>query len=252
MNDLELILVHNHKGGTGKTMLAVHLAFHLASKGQPWGLWDTDAQYNAMSWITGHEWEGEKGIRLSGDGTTAELMATTEFEIAKGKNHLIVDTPPAESILDFVGKHVRLNADDMIVCPVNGRLSIDGAITVAEEAAPSGCRVVLVPNLTDPRDNHAREEINAIQELAAATEVNVEVFQMAIPRNDTYMREAELKGVPVWELPHARRTHTAKALLAFCDWVAVGAPPEANRPDVYEGGTSPYNVSSKLKNRLWT
>lgn len=252
MNDLELILVHNHKGGTGKTMLAVHLALHMASKGQPWVLWDTDAQCNAMSWLTRHEWQGEADVFVPGNGQGVDLMATTDLDLAEDKSHVIVDTPPAESILDFIGQHMQLNAQDMIVCPVNGRLSIDGAIKVAEETAPSGCRVVLVPNLTDPYDSHAREEIAAIRELSNVTEINVEVFQMAIPRNDTYMREAELQGVPIWELPHARRTHTAKALFAFCDWVAKGAPPEANRPEAHRDGNSPYNVSRKLKNRLWT
>ena len=252
MNDLELILVHNHKGGTGKTMMAVHLALYMAAQGQSWAFWDVDAQCNAMSWVTEHEWEGEDGIVIPGDGDTADLVATISSEHAVGSSHLLVDTPPAESILDFVGQHITMNASDMIVCPVNGRLSIDGAIKVAEEMAHTGCRVVLVPNFTDPRDAHAQEEIAAIEQLADMTDANVEVFQMAIPRNEKYMREAELRGVPVWDRPHASRTHMVKALTAFCEWVTRGAPPHENQPYAHSSDRSSYNVSSSLKKRLWT
>ncbi|PSQ81661.1 MAG: hypothetical protein BRD41_01990, partial [Bacteroidetes bacterium QS_1_63_11] len=97
-------------------------------------------------------------------------------------------------------------------------LAIDGAVKVAEEVASIGCRVVLVANLTDPKDAHAREEIHALEEMADLENLNAEIFQLAIPRNDKYMREAEEKGVPIWDLPHANRTHTGKALRAFCEW----------------------------------
>lgn len=250
MNDLELILVHNHKGGTGKTMLTVHLGLYMAAEGQSWRLWDVDSQCNAMSWTTQHEWEGEGALSVSSDGGE-DLIATVEKRYIRGASHLLVDTPPAESILDFVGEHIKISKRDMIVCPVNGRLSIDGAIKVAEEMAHTGCRVVLVPNLTDPRDSHAREEIAAIERLADMNDVNLEVFQMAIPRNDKYMRDAELRGVPVWDIPHASRTHTVKALRAFCDWIARGAPPEENHPDAHSHEHSSYDVPSSLKKRLW-
>jgi cellulose biosynthesis protein BcsQ len=247
----EVISIANHKGGTGKTMLAVHLALYMAAQGQSWTFWDVDAQCNAISWATQHEWEGEDGITIPGSGSAADLIATVAPRHIVGASHLLVDTPPAESILDFVDQHVKINTKDMVICPVNGRLSIDGAIKVAEEMAHTGCRVVLVPNLTDPRDTHAQEEIVAIEQLADMADANVEVFQMAIPRNAKYMREAELRGVPVWDLSHASRTYMVKALMAFCDWVARGAPPHENQPDAHSNERSSYNVSSSLKRRLW-
>jgi chromosome partitioning protein len=248
MNDLQLVLVHNHKGGTGKTMIAVHLAEYLASQGQQWCLWDADSQANAMSWVTGHQWQGEDTIQIPTDGGAA-LTATVNPEDTQAYEHILIDTPPSESALEEFAQYYALSPSDLIVCPVNGRLSIDGAIKVAEEVEPSGCRVVLVPNLTDPRDGHAREEIKAIEELGAVTELNAEVFRLAIPRNEKYMRDAELQGIPIWNLTYARRTHTAQALEAFCEWIALGALPAAN--EFGEGKGQGYPVSAKLKSRLW-
>jgi hypothetical protein len=111
--------------------------------------------------------------------------------------------------------------------------------------------VVLVANLTDPKDAHAREEIHALEEMADLENLNAEIFQLAIPRNDKYMREAEEKGVPIWDLPHANRTHTGKALRAFCEWIAQGAPPDSNPPVSPDAGTE-GPISRKIKDRLWS
>ena len=149
-------------------------------------------------------------------------------------------------------RRATVNERDIVICPVSTRHSIDGAIKVAEEMVPTGCRVVLVPNLVEVREWHTREAIRAVEELAEASEVNVEVFRMAIPMNTKYVGRAELEGVPVWEdLPHAGRTHVAKALKAFGAWIADGAPPEANRPGAMEEDGPSYDVSRKLQKRLW-
>jgi CO dehydrogenase nickel-insertion accessory protein CooC1 len=251
MNDLELILVHNHKGGTGKTFLTVHLAFYLARHGQPWTVWDMDPQHNTMTWLTGHTWEGEEGLVIPGENGAADLVATTEWSYTNGPSHLLVDTPPSVTVLDEFQRRATVNERDIVICPVSTRHSIDGAIKVAEEMVPTGCRVVLVPNLVEVREWHTREAIRAVEELAEASEVNVEVFRMAIPMNTKYVGRAELEGVPVWDLPHAGRTHVAKALQAFGAWIADGAPPEANRPGAMEEDGPSYDVSRKLQKRLW-
>jgi predicted CoA-binding protein len=251
MNDLELILVHNHKGGTGKTMLTTHLAFYLARQGQGWTVWDMDPQYNTMSWLTGHTWEGENGLVIPGENGAADLVATTEWSHAKSAPHLLVDTPPSVTLLEELQQYIQVNERDVVLCPVSTRHAIDGAIKVAEEMVPTGCRIVLVPNLVEVREWHTQEAIRALEELAEASEVNVEVFRMAIPINTRYVGRAELDGVPVWDLPNAGRTHVSQALRALGAWVADGAPPEANRPGAMHGNGPRYDVSRKLQNRLW-
>ncbi|WP_119841758.1 ParA family protein [Salinibacter ruber] len=251
MTTPDQILVHNHKGGTGKTMLSVHLAHYFARQEQEWCLWDADRQGNAISWLTEFEWDGTPTIRLSDDGM-ADLIATVKEEDAtSGHERLLVDTPPSDDTIEKLSPPLELGPETLLVCPVSGRLSVDGAVKVAEEVASNGCRVLLVANLTDPKETHAREEIHALEEMSEVKDLNAEVFQLAIPRNDKYMREAEEKGIPIWDLPHSGQTYTGKALRAFCEWVYRGALSEENPPtnlDDDKGGP----ISSGLQERLWS
>jgi cellulose biosynthesis protein BcsQ len=255
-NPLRRIIVHNHKGGTGKTMFAVHLAEYLVEQGQGWHLLDADPQYNAISWLTAHAWEGEDALQLPGDGRREEMIVTIDPETVTGRPNLVVDTPPAGDALQQLGRDgIELGSDDLLVCPVSGRFGIDGAIKVAEEARRTGCRIVAVLNMTDPDDEHAAEEIHAVRELEGVDDLGIEVFKMAIPRNDEYLREAELKGKPVWEIPYARSTHSVRALRAFCRWVSQGAPPEANRMGELVSGEKSKSGGqarvNELQDRLW-
>lgn len=244
------VLVHNHKGGTGKTMLSVHLAHFFARQGQEWCLWDADRQGNAMSWLTEFQWDGTTSISISDDGQ-ADLVATIDEEDALGYDRLLVDTPPSDDTIEDLFSSLEIGPETLLICPVSGRLSVDGAVKVTEEVASSGCRVLLVANLTDPKETHAREEIHALEEMAELDGLNAEAFQLAIPRNDKYMREAEEKGIPIWDLPHSGQTYTGKALKAFCEWVAGGASPEENPPTGSEGGKG-GPISPELKERLWS
>ena len=250
MSNPTRVVVHNHKGGTGKTMLAVHLAFHLAGRGQEWCIWDADRQANAMSWLSEFQWDGTPTIRLSDEGQ-ADLVATIEEEEAIGHPRLLVDTPPADDLLEELSASMGLGPDTLLICPVSGRLSVDGAVKVAEEVAATGCRLLLVANLTDPKETHAREEIHALEQMTAIEDLNAEVFQLAIPRNDKYMRGAEEKGIPIWSLPHAHQTYTAKALRAFCTWIARGAPADSN-PPVSPKGEKGGPISKEVQERLWS
>ena len=254
-NPLRRVVVHNHKGGTGKTMFAVHLAEFMADQGQPWHVLDADDQCNAIAWLTAHAWEGEESILLPGKGRREEMVVTVNPSVGAQSDHLVVDTPPeANALADLQQAGIGLGPKDLLVCPVSGRFGIDGAIKVAEEANQFGCRVVAVLNMTDPKDPHAAEEIKAVRELEKVEDLGIEVFKMAIPRNDKYIREAELKGEPAWDLAHAGRTHTVQALRAFVRWVAQGAPPEANQMGALAPEESSAEKASRvneLQDRLW-
>jgi CO dehydrogenase nickel-insertion accessory protein CooC1 len=252
---LTRIIVHNHKGGTGKTMIAVHLADYFAERGGAWCLLDADSQCNSISWITGHAWQGEEAVRLPGEGRRAPLVATVDPSAAKQHDRVLIDTPPSDDALErLAGWGLAPGPGDVVVCPAGGRFAIDGAIKVAEEVGPSGARVVVVANQTDPKEGHGAEEIQALRELESVAESGIEVFKMAIPDNKKYMRQAELEGAPVWELPHAPRTHAVRALEAFCRWMAQGAPEEANRLGALGAGLDTDEKRRRVRQmqeRLW-
>jgi cellulose biosynthesis protein BcsQ len=248
------VVSHNNKGGCGKTAIICHLAWHLVKRGYNPDFWDYDDQANGISWLSGHEWQGEDPIRISGPGQNV-IRATTHWpEAGLGPpadpaGPLLIDTPPADPVLGRIDSQVPLSSDDVIVCPVNGRFAIDGAIKVAEEAAPIGCQVLGVPNLTDPKRQHATDEIQALEDLREMDETRLEVFEMAIPRNDDYMREAELQGRPVWDIGHGARTYTGKALRALCRKVASMVEPSISPPEL--GSDSGPGPGKSLSERLW-
>ncbi|MCS3937242.1 MinD superfamily P-loop ATPase [Salinibacter ruber] len=247
------ILVHNHKGGTGKTMVSVHLAHHLARSAGPGGkpicVWDADTQGNAMSWISEHQWDGRESFRYTEDGQ-APIVATIDPEVALGQNRLVVDTPPTGTFVEEFLSVARLTEEDVLLCPVDGRNAVSGALKVAEEVAPTGCRMIMVHNRADPKKSHARTEIEALEEIASHEDIGAELFRLAIPSNPDYMRRAEEQGIPVWDLSYASRTHTCKALRTFCSWVGNGAPPDDNPPAGGLGGNQ-KPISKSLNQRLW-
>ena len=86
---MEIIAVHNIKGGVGKTTTAVNLAYRSAADGWPTLLWDLDPQ-GAASYIMrrdAHVEGGSKGL-ISGDSDPAELIVATD--------HANLDLLPAD------------------------------------------------------------------------------------------------------------------------------------------------------------
>lgn len=210
-----VIAFYNNKGGVGKTTLATH-AFRYAANSteEPWAFYDADPQRDGFSWLVGHNNNHiERGTVALGDAATgAEVgIATVELARALEHDHIVVDAPPREDFLDRLREHVE---PDLIVVPVNGRLAIDGAVNVLEAA--QGLRSVIVFNMTDPKHEFSKSEVAAVKKMG------VELYPVAIPRNDA-IRKAELIGVPAWEIPHAGRTHAIQALRSFCEWLAAGA-----------------------------
>jgi cellulose biosynthesis protein BcsQ len=78
---MEIIAVHNIKGGVGKTTTAVNLAYRSAAEGWPTLLWDLDPQ-GAASYIMRRDARvegGSKGL-IRGDSDAADLIVATDHE----------------------------------------------------------------------------------------------------------------------------------------------------------------------------
>lgn len=228
-SQLQNVVVHNHKGGSGKTTLAVHLSWYLMEYGRNVVLLDLDEQDNAIRWITQFEWDGSPAVDVHTDdrGTLAavSLDADTAVDLANERNAvLIVDTPPAYDLFDRLPRIVYPESDDIFVLPVGGRLSLDGAVAVLEEIEARGLntRVRIVANQLDPKKQEAAQsQLRTLEELEKAFPQLV-VFRVAVPSNYK-MHMAERHGERYWERPYADRTYTGKSLRAALGWIASGA-----------------------------
>jgi cellulose biosynthesis protein BcsQ len=86
---MEIIAIHNIKGGVGKTTTAVNLAYRSAADGWPTLLWDLDPQ-GAASYILrrdAHIPGGSKAL-IGGDSSPEELIVSTD--------HARLDLLPAD------------------------------------------------------------------------------------------------------------------------------------------------------------
>jgi cellulose biosynthesis protein BcsQ len=215
-----IIPFYNNKGGVGKTTLAAHAFRYYAHSGEPWAFYDADPQRDGLSLLSGHDPEaieaGEVWCADPETGKPTRCLVTTDLDAALAFPNVLVDAPPRGDFLRRLSEHA---APDLVVVPVSGRLSVEGAGHVVDEAARYGARVVVVFNMTDARERFSRVEATAARKLG------VEVFPLAIPRSDV-VRKAELKGVSAWELAHAEGTAAVRALRSFCEWIAGGAKPD--------------------------
>jgi cellulose biosynthesis protein BcsQ len=214
-----VIAFYNNKGGVGKTSCATHTFRYCARAGEPWAFYDADPQRDGLSWLSRHSAEaieaGEAWCEDPETGKPTKCLVTTDLDAALAFPNVLVDAPPRGDFLRRLSEHAP---PDLVIVPVSGRLSVEGAGHVVDEAARVGARVIAVFNMTDAKERFSRVEA------AAARKLGVEVFPLAIPRSDT-VRKAELKGVSVWDLPHAERTPVVKALRSLCAWIAAGAKP---------------------------
>jgi chromosome partitioning protein len=78
---MEIIAVHNIKGGVGKTTTAVNLAYRSAAEGWPTLLWDLDPQ-GAATYIMRRDAHVEGGSKalIKGDSDVADLVVATDHE----------------------------------------------------------------------------------------------------------------------------------------------------------------------------
>ena len=144
-----IVALLNHKGGVGKTTLALHLAGEWARKGCSVTLIDADPQGSALDWSA-------QRVR---DTLHREAPA-----IARGVDHVVIDGPRVATVM-----RSTLLAADLVLLPVqpsafDGWASA-GMLTLIDEARTYRCRRLLARFIVNRCCAHtaiARETVKAL------------------------------------------------------------------------------------------
>jgi chromosome partitioning protein len=184
------VAVWNHKGGSGKTTLAVHLAYAAERAGLTTLLIDTDRQGNALQWLVGddaqtlqpgnlQEHSSKLSVLYAPDGPATNLPA---FDV------VIVDCPPALEVAASL-------TPDLWIVPIDSAFALRGAANVHADVSATGIPLLFVLNRADA--GGLRIQKGLMDELLAN---GLDVWPEAIPDNATLYRAAAHR-VPVWDAP---------------------------------------------------
>jgi chromosome partitioning protein len=191
-----IITVANFKGGTGKTVSAIHLAAYLQQKA-PTLLIDGDVNRSATAWAK----RGQLPFKVVDERGAAKY--------ARNFEHIVVDTQARPSAEDL-----RALADgcDMMILPTPpDMVSIDPTlqlIDLLKEMGVAAYRVLLT--MAPPKPRRDAEEARVM-----FNEQSVPILESTIRRLVAF-EKAGLFGVPVYEVKDAR------AQEGWQDYVSVG------------------------------
>lgn len=218
---MERIVVAAHKGGAGKTTVAINLAGAFAAAGQYVLVVDVDPQGAASAGLglipvrptvydvlSGNA-SATEAIRPSGidylDILPADLdLAGAEVELPRRtgwqailRNHLvavdgyavmIIDTPPGLGVLPYLALVAAQRA--LVVCPPDF-LGLRALPSVLEAAKRAGVALIgIVPNGVERRTRHEADALDILREQQAGQ------MLPAIPRR-VVVRDAAAAGRPV-------------------------------------------------------
>jgi len=241
---MQKIAIVNHKGGVGKTTLAVNIAFYYKENMKQLLLVDYDGQHNSMDLFSGYSWNGEE---IWYDNT--ELIALTPVMDSRFiKNYpadVIFDCPPSiEANGDFI-KYLY-STDIMIdiwLVPVEDRTSISGAATIHRNIKNifPNARVIYVP-YNVPNNNWTQRDRAEIMRYS-----DVEIYNQVIPRYSQGISQFRQEGgLPIWEF--YKRTRFASAMKEFCYWVYNGCFESSSDKKRKHLGT--FRLEDKIKRKI--
>lgn len=220
---MKTIAINVEKGGSGKTTIACHLAWHLADTGARVLVIDLDRQGNSTSTLgeftkLGHSlplFQKKAGKvsydRLSiysneglgeFDGNFADALTHFRTNFSKLSEHFdycVIDTPPLWSWINFAA----LMVCDYLFVPVQlGRFNVDGvknlsdSIQSVNKAARAKPIILagIVPNMVEISDP---QQIELMTDLRNA--VGPYLFDNYLPKRRHFAHAMEA-GVPTWRL----------------------------------------------------
>lgn len=211
-----VIGIISHKGGVGKTFLAKHLIYLLGNLGYRVLGIDYDTQGDLMKWATGYKWQGEKFVEEELYDLMYSPGKIDVKELKREYDFIVVDGRP-----DYEGIVKLVSSLDLLIIPVEGRLSVEGARDVLEiiSVVPKkDVDILLIRNkLTRQAMDINKREAGIVR--ALADEYGVTFYIVSIVYTEA-VRVAEFEGKNAWEFPGNMGRGIAVALGSIANWIS--------------------------------
>jgi chromosome partitioning protein len=253
---MQTIVINNQKGGVGKTLLSVHIAWFLAEQGGTVLFIDLDGQGNSTT-VLKDEHRGGYAADLfeaskleplnAGPGITvlasdkrldaieregAEAMIPQFAKIAEAFDYCVVDTPPAWGWRNFAAMAVC----DHLLAPVELKdFAISGvgqllqSMKQVQQMGRNGRAINFLGLLASRFNSHSRRERDNLQTLLNEFGDKM-MFPGVITTRDGY-EQAMSDAVPVWKIKTSGATvagsEIRKILATVRDRITQPATPEA-------------------------
>jgi len=234
---MKTIVINNQKGGVGKTMLAVHLAWYLAEDGARVLLIDLDGQGNASTVLSGERqgfdaadlFEPEAIEPLAGEGGITVLARDERLhgiELSDVKNMLenfaalgnsfdycIIDTPPTWGARNFAAMAVC----DHLLSPIELKdFAVEGvgqllkSIESVQAKGRGGRKIDFLGLVASRYNSHSPRERGNLEALVTKIGTRMMVPGVITAR-DAY-EQAMSDRIPVWSIKSAGAKAAASEL----------------------------------------
>lgn len=222
---MQTIVINNQKGGVGKTMFAVHLAWFLAEAGARVLVVDLDGQGNASSVLQGEcrafpsadLFEKKAPAKLVGEAGITVLYRDERLHaielghvpymikhfaaFADAFDYCVIDTPPTWGARNFAAMAVC----DQLASPielkdfaVEGVKQLLGSIQNVEMKGRGGRKIDFLGLVASRFNSHSRRERGNLEALIGAVSTKMMVPGVVTAR-DAY-EQAMSDRMPVWAI----------------------------------------------------
>jgi len=244
---LKTLVVNNEKGGVGKSMIAVHLAWYFAECGKRVLFLDLDPQSNGSTTLAEHAGDIDAAalfarpvaippptggrIRVLGgsaalrgivavDGKIIEQFRSNLKDASRGYDIAIIDTPPTFGVRNLAA----LIAGQFVIAPIDlDDYAIDGIETllkhivgVRQKYNPDLTFLGLIPNRLQTTSPRQRENLKSLV-LRFGTKY---LFDGVIPQRSS-IGEALAEKKPVWSLPKTAAREAGREMRIVFDKLAM-------------------------------
>jgi chromosome partitioning protein len=194
-----VVLVCQHKGGVGKTTLAVHLTVWLANQGNHVVVVDSDPQQSALNWLA----EAAPDINTISLTTPDDLL--DQVPTLPTHDHLVID---GQAIGSEVTRAGLLLADLALIPCTPSALDLRstvqtlGTVRQCQRIRDGKPRAVVIGNRIQSTTALSRDLQEALQDIAKGPGVKVASSMIGLR---SAFAEAASQGKTVWRLGYKAR-----------------------------------------------